>query len=96
MFGYLSEDDVQIGPFKVKKQAFAEVTKLAQKSSFEFDVNRTQSFNSEIQLKKIEFKKGILGMAYESISVLNVTTVFSNLVKQGQVKGNKFSFWLDR
>jgi hypothetical protein len=38
MFGYLSEDDVQIGPLKVKKQTFAEVTNLAQKSSFEFDV----------------------------------------------------------
>jgi len=41
-------------------------------------------------------QKGILGMGYDSLSVQNVTTVFTNLFEQHQIKGNKFSFWLDR
>lgn len=39
---------------------------------------------------------GILGMAFRTISVDNVETVFNNAVNQGLVPRNVFSFWLDR
>lgn len=35
-------------------------------------------------------------MAFNTISVDGVETVFNNLYKQGQVPSNVFSFWLDR
>ena len=35
-------------------------------------------------------------MAYNTISVDGVETVFNNMVKQGLVEKNVFSFWLDR
>ena len=39
---------------------------------------------------------GILGMGYDSISVDNVPTVFTNMVAQKLVKNAVFSFYLDR
>lgn len=39
---------------------------------------------------------GILGMAFRTISVDGVETVFNNAVQQGLVPRNAFSFWLDR
>jgi cathepsin D len=35
-------------------------------------------------------------MAYQTISVDNVGTVFDNIFAQGLVERNAFSFWLDR
>jgi cathepsin D len=39
---------------------------------------------------------GILGMAWQTISVNNVTPVFQNLFSQGQVTQNSFGFFLTR
>lgn len=39
---------------------------------------------------------GILGMAWRSISVLNLPTVFDALVEQRKVEGNSFSFYLTK
>jgi len=39
---------------------------------------------------------GILGMAYDKISVDGIPTVFTNMCKQHLVEKNVFSFWLDR
>jgi len=38
MFGFLSEDNIQIGSLKVKKQTFTEMTNIEQRTFFEFDV----------------------------------------------------------
>jgi cathepsin D len=39
---------------------------------------------------------GILGLAFRTISVDNVETVFDNMMNQKLVEKNVFSFWLDR
>jgi len=39
---------------------------------------------------------GILGMAWQTISVDNVVTVFQNLFSQGSVSANSFAFYLTR
>jgi cathepsin D len=39
---------------------------------------------------------GILGMAYDSISVDHVTPVWYNIISQNLVKSPVFSFWLDK
>jgi len=39
---------------------------------------------------------GILGMGYDSISVNNLTTPFSNLIKSGNCPEPVFAFWLSR
>jgi cathepsin D len=39
---------------------------------------------------------GILGMGYDSISVNNLTTPFSNLIKSGKCDEPVFAFWLSR
>jgi cathepsin D len=39
---------------------------------------------------------GILGMAYDSISVDNLTTPFTNLINSGKCNEKVFAFWLSR
>ena len=39
---------------------------------------------------------GILGMAFDTISVNHMMPVFQNMVAQGRVPSSVFGFWLDR
>lgn len=39
---------------------------------------------------------GVLGMAFNSISVQGIPTVFDNMIAQRQVNSSVFSFWLSK
>jgi len=52
-------------------------------------------FEKEMMIINYVFK-GILGLAYPSISVDGVYPVFNNLWDQKLIPENAFSFWLDR
>jgi hypothetical protein len=102
MFGFLSEDNIQIGSLQIEKQIFTQMTHIEQRTYFEFDVVKQEILLKNNMIYNFFFfsknpnKKGILGMGYDSLSVQNVTTVFTNLFEQHQINGNKFSFWIDR
>jgi len=76
--GVLSEDSVTVGSMKVKSQTFAEV-------------DNTSGLGLAYSVGKFD---GILGLAFQSISVDNVTTVFQNMVSQGLVSKPEFGFYL--
>jgi len=76
--GFLSGDTVAVAGVNVQKQMFAEITDAS-------------GLGLAYALGKFD---GILGMAFQSISVDNVPTVFQNMYAQKLVPGNLFSFYL--
>jgi hypothetical protein len=76
--GVYSADDVNVGPFTVKDFTFAEV-------------DNTAGLGLGYRLGKFD---GILGLAWDSISVGGVPTIMSKLVASGQLPQPVFGFFL--
>lgn len=78
--GYWSHDDLLMGGALVKQQQFAEVTDAS-------------GLGAAFQAGKFD---GILGLAFESISIDHIVTPFGNAVAQGAVPRPVFAFSLGR
>jgi len=76
--GYFSQDTVTLGTYAVKGQGFAQVTN-ASGLGLAFAVGQFD---------------GILGLAWDSISVDHTTTVFQNLIAQNPTVKKQFAFFL--
>jgi hypothetical protein len=76
--GFLSQDVATVGDITVKYQTFAEI-------------NNTKGLGLAYKLGKFD---GILGLAFPSISVDHIPTVFQNMVEQGLVTDQVISFYL--
>jgi hypothetical protein len=78
--GFVSQDSVMVGDVTVHNQLFAEIT----------DVSGLGLAYSEGKFD------GILGLAFPSISVDNMTPVFVNMFEQGSLEMDVFSFDLGK
>jgi len=78
--GYISEDNILVGDLTVKGQLFAEVTEV-------------KGLGLGYSLGKFD---GILGLAFPSIAVNDITPVFDNMYQQGLLDENVFSFSLGK
>lgn len=76
--GFLSTDSVGLGDVQIKAQTFAEVTDVS-------------GLGLAYAMGKFD---GILGLAFQSISVGNIPTVFQNMIDQGTVTDPVFAFYL--
>jgi hypothetical protein len=76
--GFLSEDTVAVGDVTVKDQTFAEITDVT-------------GLGAAYSLGKFD---GILGLAFQSISVDNIPTVFQNMIPK--LEKPLFSFYLGK
>jgi len=76
--GFLSGDNVKVGEVVVEKQTFAEITD-------------TSGLGLAYKVGKFD---GILGLAFQSISVDHITPVFQEMVAQGLVDQPVFAFYL--
>ena len=76
--GFLSEDSVSVGGLTVKHQTFAEVTDV-------------KGLGPAFAVGKFD---GILGMAFQSISVDDITPPFQNMLEQGIINEAVFAFYL--
>lgn len=78
--GYESVDVMTTAGLTVKDQTFAEVT-------------NAKGLGLAYKIGKFD---GILGLAFPTISVMKVPTVFQNLYTQGVIEKNLFSFYLGK
>jgi len=78
--GFLSEDTVGVGDIAVTGQTFAEITDVTG-LGLAFAIGHFD---------------GILGMAWPSISVENITTVWQNMINEGFIQDTVFAFYLSQ
>jgi len=76
--GFLSKDNVNVGSVTVKSQTFAEITDV-------------KGLGLAYKAGKFD---GILGLAFQSISVDHIPPVFQSMVEQGLVEQPLFAFYL--
>ena len=94
----MSQDTVNWAGLTVVNQTFAEAYQFDQSSYY--DVNylaeEKLSKNEILKWNKKNQLKGVLGLAFQSISNTGATTTFANLFAQNQVSANQFSLYLNR
>jgi len=76
--GFISVDSVGVGTANIKSQEFAEV-------------NNVKGLGLAYAIGKFD---GILGLAFQSISVDDIPTVFQNMITQGLIDEPVFGFYL--
>jgi len=76
--GFLTEDSVTVGDVTTKSNVFAEITDVS-------------GLGVAYALGKFD---GILGMAYQSISVDHIPTIFQNMLAQKVIDEPVFAFYL--
>jgi len=76
--GFLSIDTVTVADLSVTKQTFAEITDVTG-LGFAFAIGHFD---------------GIMGMAFQTISVDNITTVWENMLAEGLIQDSVFAFYL--
>jgi len=76
--GFLSKDNVNVGTATVKSQTFAEITDV-------------KGLGLAYKIGKFD---GILGLAFQSISVDHIPPVFQSMIDQGLVDEPLFAFYL--
>lgn len=91
MEGFVSNEQLTIGDLVIKNQDFAEATKEPG-LAFAFG----KSVNLQVMLcpylMPLRRFDGILGLAYDTISVNHITPPFYNMVNQGLLDAPVFSF----
>ena len=93
MEGFVSQDVMTIGDLTIRHQDFAEAIKepgLAFAFGKSVDLISHMTSRSDI-LRRFD---GILGLAYDTISVNHITPPFYNMIDQGLLDENVFSFRL--
>jgi saccharopepsin len=90
MEGFVSNDVLSIGDLTIKDQDFAEATKEPG-LAFAFGKSVTLYFVSNRHNSYLRFD-GILGLAYDTISVNHITPPFYNMINQGLLDSPIFSF----
>jgi len=78
--GFLSEDAVGVADLSVTNQIFAEITNVTG-LGLAFAIGHFD---------------GILGMAWQSIAIDNVTTVWANMIAEGLIQDTVFAFYLSQ
>jgi hypothetical protein len=76
--GFLSQDSVTVGDVTTKSNLFAEITDVS-------------GLGAAYAIGKFD---GILGMAYQSISVDKIPTIFQNMLEQKVIDEPVFAFYL--
>lgn len=76
--GFLSSDSVTVGDVTVKEQTFAEITDVS-------------GLGMAYKMGKFD---GIMGLAFQSISVDHIPPVFESMVTQGLIDEPVFAFYL--
>jgi len=78
--GFLSIDSVGVADIEVTGQTFAEITDVS-------------GLGPAFAIGHFD---GILGMAWQSISIDNITTVWENMLAQGSITDTVFAFYLSQ
>jgi saccharopepsin len=91
MEGFVSKDDLTIGDLTIRGQDFAEATK---EPGLAFAFGKWAPWLLRVYLSYSSLTRfdGILGLAYDTISVNHITPPFYNMINQHLVDSPVFSF----
>ncbi|KAF8414119.1 hypothetical protein HHK36_002118 [Tetracentron sinense] len=90
--GFFSQDHVKVGDLVVKNQKSFR-TRIHTGDPCQEFIEATKEPSITFVVAKFD---GILGLGFQEISVGNAVPIWYNMVKQGLVKEQVFSFWFNR